>query len=133
MAARVTTGGFVVTSGRFTNDTQLLTQGRNIHLVDGPRMLAMVQQARKAGADPECTVIPAPEAVNISRPSQAADPRASAGQRPGPRRAARLPPSADRALCGASAAALAGRFGAAPPSRPAAACARWSELPALVA
>lgn len=53
MAARGAAGGFVVTSGRFTNDARLFTQGRNLQLVDGPRLLAMiqlVQQSRTAAA-----------------------------------------------------------------------------------
>ncbi|CAN7525027.1 restriction endonuclease [Acidovorax sp. LjRoot66] len=48
MAARGATGGFVVTSGRFTNDARLFTQGRNLQLVDGPRLLAMLQQAQQS-------------------------------------------------------------------------------------
>jgi len=48
MAARGATGGFVVTSGRFTNDAKLFTQGRNLQLVDGPRLLAMLQQAQQS-------------------------------------------------------------------------------------
>lgn len=63
MAARGATGGFVVTSGRFTNDARLFTQGRNIHLVDGPRLLAMIQMARQPGADAIGTFIPAPGAI----------------------------------------------------------------------
>lgn len=53
MAARGATGGFVVTSGRFSNDAKLFTQGRNLQLVDGPRLLAMIahaQQSRSAVA-----------------------------------------------------------------------------------
>lgn len=48
MAARGATGGFVVTSGRFSNDAKLFTQGRNLQLVDGPRLLAMLQQAQQS-------------------------------------------------------------------------------------
>jgi restriction system protein len=48
MAARGATGGFVVTSGRFTNEAKLFTQGRNLQLVDGPRLLAMLQQAQQS-------------------------------------------------------------------------------------
>lgn len=46
MAAKGATGGFVVTSGRFTADAKDFAQGRNIELVDGPRLFAMIQQAR---------------------------------------------------------------------------------------
>lgn len=53
MAARGAAGGFVVTSGRFTNDAKRFTQGRNIQLVDGSRLLGMLrlaQQSRSAAA-----------------------------------------------------------------------------------
>jgi len=50
MAAKGATGGFVVTSGRFTTDALEFAQGRNIELVDGPRLFAMIQRARRTGA-----------------------------------------------------------------------------------
>jgi restriction system protein len=52
MAAKGATGGFVVTSGRFTTDAKDFAQGRNIELVDGPRLFAMIQQARGAQGQP---------------------------------------------------------------------------------
>jgi restriction system protein len=48
MAAKGATGGSVVTSGRFTEDAKEFAQGRNIELVDGPRLFAMIQRARQA-------------------------------------------------------------------------------------
>lgn len=48
MAARGATGGFVVTSGRFTADARSFAQGRNVELIDGPQLFAMIQQARRA-------------------------------------------------------------------------------------
>lgn len=48
MAAKGATGGFVVTSGRFTEDAKEFAQGRNIQLIDGPRLFAMIQRARQA-------------------------------------------------------------------------------------
>ena len=48
MAAKGATGGFVVTSGRFTSDAKDFAQGRNIELIDGPQLFAMIQQARQA-------------------------------------------------------------------------------------
>ena len=48
MAAKGATGGFVVTSGRFTDDAKEFAQGRNIQLVDGPRLFDMIQKARQA-------------------------------------------------------------------------------------
>ena len=58
MAARGATGGFVVTSGRFTEDAISFASGRNVTLVDGPKLHGLIRQA-KAGADR----IPAPAAV----------------------------------------------------------------------
>ena len=52
MAAKGATGGFVVTSGRFTADAKDFAQGRNIELVDGPLLFAMIQQARGAQSQP---------------------------------------------------------------------------------
>lgn len=50
MAARGAAGGMVVTSGRFTDEAVAFAAGRNVRLVDGPALLALLQQARKAGA-----------------------------------------------------------------------------------
>lgn len=49
MAARGASGGFVVTSGRFTADAKAFAQGRNIELIEGDALLAMIQQVRGAG------------------------------------------------------------------------------------
>ena len=48
MAAKGATGGFVVTSGRFTADAQAFADGRNVKLVDGPRLLGLIKQARES-------------------------------------------------------------------------------------
>lgn len=48
MAAKGATGGFVVTSGRFTEDARAFAQGRNIQLVDGTRLFTMIRHARQA-------------------------------------------------------------------------------------
>ena len=50
MAAKGATGGFVVTSGRFTEDAIRFANGRNVTLVDGPKLHGLLRQA-KAGAD----------------------------------------------------------------------------------
>jgi len=50
MAATGATGGFVVTSGRFTQPAIDFAAGRNIELVDGPRLKAMIEQAQLNGA-----------------------------------------------------------------------------------
>jgi restriction system protein len=47
MAARGAAGGFVVTSGQFTGDAVSFARGRNVQLVDGPKLHGLLQQARK--------------------------------------------------------------------------------------
>lgn len=56
MAARGAAGGFVVTSGRFTEDARAFADGRNVKLVDGARLLGLIKLARQSlagGAEPE--------------------------------------------------------------------------------
>ena len=48
MAARGATGGFVVTSGRFSDDAAKFASGRNVKLLDGPQLHAMIRQAKAA-------------------------------------------------------------------------------------
>lgn len=48
MAAIGATGGFVVTSGRFTEDAKAFAQGRNVQLVDGPELLGMIKKAKQS-------------------------------------------------------------------------------------
>lgn len=50
MAARGATGAFVMTSGRFTADAVGFASGRNLTLVDGPKLHGLLRQA-KAGGD----------------------------------------------------------------------------------
>lgn len=48
MAAKGAAGGFVVTSGRFTEDATAFASGRNIKLVDGPQLHGLIRQAQNA-------------------------------------------------------------------------------------
>ena len=48
MAAKGATGGFVVSSGRFTNDAKAFAAGRNVQLVDGPKLFALIKQAKQS-------------------------------------------------------------------------------------
>ena len=48
MAAKGATGGFVVTSGRFTDDAKAFAAGRNVQLVDGSKLFAMIKQAKQS-------------------------------------------------------------------------------------
>ena len=46
MAAKGATGGFVVTSGGFTEDARAFAEGRNVKLVDGHQLFGLIKQAR---------------------------------------------------------------------------------------
>lgn len=48
MAAEGAAGGFVVTAGRFTDEAIEFASGRNVTLVDGPKLHALVRPARAA-------------------------------------------------------------------------------------
>lgn len=51
MAASGAAGGFVVTSGRFTNDASAFASGRNLSLIDGVQLHAMLRRVQ-AGIAP---------------------------------------------------------------------------------
>ncbi|TWD73498.1 restriction system protein [Variovorax beijingensis] len=48
MAAGGATGGFVVTSGRFTQEAVTFASGRNIQLIDGQALLELIRDGRTA-------------------------------------------------------------------------------------
>ncbi|GAB4175535.1 MAG: hypothetical protein Fur0039_18070 [Rhodocyclaceae bacterium] len=48
MAARGATGGFVVTSGRFSDDAAAFAEGRNIGLMDGTELHALIRRTQAA-------------------------------------------------------------------------------------
>jgi restriction system protein len=56
MAARGATGGFVVTSGRFTDDAISFASGRNLTLLDGPKLVDLIRQARADAGQPAARV-----------------------------------------------------------------------------
>lgn len=68
MAARGATGGYVITSGRFTADAQAFASGRNVKLFDGPKLLALIKDVK---AEHEAETAPAPLSM---RPQAAASP-----------------------------------------------------------
>jgi restriction system protein len=47
MAAKGAAGGFVVTSGRFTQEAERFASGTNVVLIDGPRLHALIRQAQQ--------------------------------------------------------------------------------------
>jgi restriction system protein len=73
MAAERAVGGFVVTSGKFTKDAEEFAKGRNVELIDGPKLMTMIraaQAARKSSATAPRPAAPAP-AKPILAPSPA--------------------------------------------------------------
>lgn len=50
MAAQHAAGGYVVTSGRFTRDAIAFAAGRNIELIDGKALTALLGELEKSGA-----------------------------------------------------------------------------------
>lgn len=97
MAARGATGGFIVTSGRFTDEARTFADGRNVTLVDDTRLAAMLESARSAregAGDP---------AVQIDRVNSAtAAPACPSCGSPMMRRNARRGPNAGSAFWGCS-------------------------------
>ena len=78
MVAAGATGGFVVTSGRFTQASKDFAKGRNLNLIDGPALFAMIQEARKptpqaASNTPKASPIPSPVDA-VPRPTKSAGP-----------------------------------------------------------
>lgn len=57
MAARGATGGFVVTSGRFTAEATSFASGRNVTLVDGPKLRWLLQQAKAEVEGPKARAL----------------------------------------------------------------------------
>ncbi len=75
MAAKGAAGGFVVTSGRFTDEATSFAAGRNVKLVDGPKLHGLIKQVQASkGADTEPSFAPparsatAPACPRCSKP-----------------------------------------------------------------
>lgn len=51
MAAKGATGGFVVTSGRFTNEAKRFAGGRNVKLIDGSTLFKLIKKVQTARAE----------------------------------------------------------------------------------
>ena len=68
MAAKGAAGGFVVTSGKFTADAQEFARGRNVTLVDGDKLFAMLQAAR-AGIKKGAPAVGATTGPGLSAPA----------------------------------------------------------------
>jgi restriction system protein len=59
MAAQGAAGGFVVTSGRFTDEAKRFADGRNVQLIDGARLTSLLAAGRAS---------PVPQAVSSASP-----------------------------------------------------------------
>ena len=79
MAAKGAAGGFVVTSGHFTQDAKDFASGRNVTLVDGPMLHKLLHQARgsRAGQAPSKPPTTRPVAV-VSKAVSAQAPQSAA-------------------------------------------------------
>lgn len=65
MAAEGAVGGFVITSGRFTNPAKEFASGRNVQLVDGTRLNQWIADAKHPTTPPEPAIIPDPVEVFV--------------------------------------------------------------------
>lgn len=59
MAARGATGGFVITSGCFTDDAIEFASGRNVSLVDGSKLVELIRRAKAGGRQAAAQTDPA--------------------------------------------------------------------------
>jgi restriction system protein len=73
MAARGAAGGFVVTSGRFTDEAVSFASGRNVKLVDGPKLHGLILQAKSGAAASPVRADAASAAPSAASPPQAFD------------------------------------------------------------
>jgi restriction system protein len=67
MSAHGAAGGFVVSSGTFTDESRRFAEGRNVHLIDGAKLNAMIGavQAKRTAAG---VVDAAPRATAVAEP-----------------------------------------------------------------
>lgn len=73
MAAQGAAGGYVVTSGQFTQDARAFADGRNVRLIDGPKLFGLLQQARSS-VDQKRPAPPLSLPIRNHEPGVAADP-----------------------------------------------------------
>lgn len=108
MAARGAAGGFVVSSGRFTDEAEAFARGRNIRLLTGPALLQLIRSGRPAAG---ASAAPA-ERRRLRQPPRTAPPRPRSGPWPGRPRSSRA-----RSTPAAVSRRPAPRSGPAPPGR----------------
>ena len=100
MAARGATGGFVVTSGRFTDDAIKFASGRNVRLMDGPALHTMLRQASSAADSRAAQSSTAPASNSVPKASPALAPPCPVCQKEMVRRTAKRGASAGAAFWG---------------------------------
>ncbi|EFK94882.1 restriction endonuclease [sediment metagenome] len=101
MAAKGAAGGFVVTSGRFTDEAVEFADGRNVTLVDGPKLHGMIRQARARGKP---AAAPRPqERARQAASGQLATPECPACAKPMTKRVAKRGANAGQAFWGCTA------------------------------
>ena len=99
MAAKGAAGGFVVTSGRFTDEATSFASGRNVRLLDGTRLHGLIQQARSAQA-PRTPASPSGPAARASATSPQATPYCPVCSKPMIKRVAKRGANAGSAFFG---------------------------------
>lgn len=71
MAARGAAGGFVVTSGRFTDEAVRFAEGRNVTLLDGLELHALLRDTKASGVRPPASGAVKPAAAPATQPASA--------------------------------------------------------------
>ena len=99
MAAEGATGGFVVTSGTFSAEAIAFADGRNVTLIDGGKLFALLKRARDARDVPLPPVVP-PLARPPAAASESSSPKCAACARPMVRRTAKRGSNAGQAFWG---------------------------------
>jgi restriction system protein len=103
MAAQGAAGGFVITSGTFTADAKSFAEGRNVKLVDGPKLFGLLQQAKSTGkVGPEPTPAAAAPIPKQSATAQETAPSCPNCQAPMVRRTAKKGANAGAQFWGCS-------------------------------
>jgi restriction system protein len=73
MAARCAAGGYVVTSGQFTQEAKDFASGRNIFLMDGPALRSLIGSVKAAGVrrigEGNAELRPIPVPTSIAEPA----------------------------------------------------------------
>ena len=100
MAATGATGGFVVTSGRFTDEATQFASGRNVTLVDGPKLHGLIRQAQAGATRTSAPRVPPDHRATKSPSAPAAAPDCPLCTKPMAKRTAKRGANAGQAFWG---------------------------------